>query len=872
MSPTPISILDRRRAAGGHRLRGARRPAPRPGRARPRSRLRRPRHGGPRLAPAAGGRRPTCAATCACRGRRPARPGSRHPRHRRAGAPNRPVPAARRPAGGVVATPPSACAIVLRRRPGSSARSSPACCRALDGEPVVYGFRVSGPRMATLDRLSRQSDPGLRLDLVVAPPTGPWPRAATVTFSHWLDDDTVEALATDPAAGGPFELYGPLRAVQQVRQAAYRASEAVRGAAAPGRRSRRARRRVVGPARLRDGGRGAVRHRPTMARPCRPLPSVCQRGHRTRLRRNRMDVRIGVTAHHEGDRGRAARPTPIRDEIKAQIDDALADDDKTLWLTDRHGRMSPSPSRASPTSSSAAPTRAPHRLRRRLTGAVGTIRPSDEPGRPPASTCSTAGCCSSPARAASARPPSPPRSACSRAAPGQAHAGVRGRRQGQPGRRLRDAAHSASGPARSSPGLFAHGDGHRGVAEGIPAAPAEAAAARPGRARWPARFDFVANAAPGVKEILTVGKLCWEVAARTTTTSWWSTPPPPATSSASSPPPQAINELVKVGLVRDQTGVDGRASSSNPALTGAVIVAAPEEMPVNETIELAGRLRTETSVDLAAVIVNKVLPELFGRGEEEIFERLREPEPGRARWRGRRRRRRRPCSTRRRAGGHPAPHPGRAPRPPARAELPPACRCSTCPYLFTRTHGVRATTRWPRPSARSWVTDGAQPAARAQADADATARRTLEQLLRRQGDRRSPAARAAWARRPPRRPPGAMAATHLGGKVLVLTVDPAKRLANALGLEQFGNVETRVPDELFTDAGVEPRGELWAAMLDTKQSWDDLVRTPRPRRRRPATPSWPTRSTRTSPASSSRATTTSPWSGSTRSTPRAATT
>ena len=69
----------------------------------------------------------------------------------------------------------------------------------------------------------------------------------------------------------------------------------------------------------------------------------------------------------------------------------------------------------------------------------------------------------------------------------------------------------------------------------------------------------------------------------------------------------------------------------------------------------------------------------------------------------------------------------------------------------------------------------------------------------------------------------AMAAVHLGGKVLVLTVDPAKRLANALGLEEFGNVERQVPLEAFAEAGVEPRGELWAAMLDTKQSWDNLV-------------------------------------------------
>jgi len=70
---------------------------------------------------------------------------------------------------------------------------------------------------------------------------------------------------------------------------------------------------------------------------------------------------------------------------------------------------------------------------------------------------------------------------------------------------------------------------------------------------------------------------------------------------------------------------------------------------------------------------------------------------------------------------------------------------------------------------------------------------------------------------------GAKAAAELGGKVLVVTVDPARRLANALGLESFGNVETQVPPAAFSAAGVECRGELWAAMLDTKRSWDDLV-------------------------------------------------
>jgi anion-transporting ArsA/GET3 family ATPase len=70
----------------------------------------------------------------------------------------------------------------------------------------------------------------------------------------------------------------------------------------------------------------------------------------------------------------------------------------------------------------------------------------------------------------------------------------------------------------------------------------------------------------------------------------------------------------------------------------------------------------------------------------------------------------------------------------------------------------------------------------------------------------------------------AMAAVSLGGKVLVLTVDPARRLADALGMEELGNTEVRVPPSAMLAAGVEPRGELWAAMLDAKQSWDELVR------------------------------------------------
>ena len=68
------------------------------------------------------------------------------------------------------------------------------------------------------------------------------------------------------------------------------------------------------------------------------------------------------------------------------------------------------------------------------------------------------------------------------------------------------------------------------------------------------------------------------------------------------------------------------------------------------------------------------------------------------------------------------------------------------------------------------------------------------------------------------------AAARLGGKVLVLTIDPARRLADALGLEAVGNVERRVPlDALRASAASSRAASCDAAMLDTKRSWDELV-------------------------------------------------
>jgi anion-transporting ArsA/GET3 family ATPase len=62
-----------------------------------------------------------------------------------------------------------------------------------------------------------------------------------------------------------------------------------------------------------------------------------------------------------------------------------------------------------------------------------------------------------------------------------------------------------------------------------------------------------------------------------------------------------------------------------------------------------------------------------------------------------------------------------------------------------------------------------------------------------------------------------------GLKVCVLTIDPAKRLADSLGLKELGNEARQVDPKLFAEQGVEIEGELWAMMLDAKATFDELV-------------------------------------------------
>lgn len=146
-------------------------------------------------------------------------------------------------------------------------------------------------------------------------------------------------------------------------------------------------------------------------------------------------------------------------------------------------------------------------------------------------------------------------------------------------------------------------------------------------------FDFVANAAPGVKEILVVGKVCWEVRESIEGRAPWDLVIVDAAATghvlAQLDAPRTIRDLVQAGPIRNQTEwmLD---LLSDPAVTALNVVTAPEEMPVNETIELVDRARRESPVPLGAVVVNRVLPEPFTTTDEAVFELLTTGAPLRA--------------------------------------------------------------------------------------------------------------------------------------------------------------------------------------------------------------------------------------------------
>ncbi len=69
----------------------------------------------------------------------------------------------------------------------------------------------------------------------------------------------------------------------------------------------------------------------------------------------------------------------------------------------------------------------------------------------------------------------------------------------------------------------------------------------------------------------------------------------------------------------------------------------------------------------------------------------------------------------------------------------------------------------------------------------------------------------------------AVKACQMGKKVVVLTIDPAKRLANSLGLKNLENEEKEIDLGEISKGSANPSGKLFALMLDTKRTFDKII-------------------------------------------------
>lgn len=133
-------------------------------------------------------------------------------------------------------------------------------------------------------------------------------------------------------------------------------------------------------------------------------------------------------------------------------------------------------------------------------------------------------------------------------------------------------------------------------------------------------LDFVASAAPGVQEILTIGKLAYEVKEDHYDIVIVDAPASGHVVGQLAAA-DAIRDLVQVGLVRQQT-TWMREILQDPVKTGAVIVTLAEEMPVAESIDLISRLRDQAQIEVAAVVANRLFEDPVSGGAQVLLEAI----------------------------------------------------------------------------------------------------------------------------------------------------------------------------------------------------------------------------------------------------------
>lgn len=139
-------------------------------------------------------------------------------------------------------------------------------------------------------------------------------------------------------------------------------------------------------------------------------------------------------------------------------------------------------------------------------------------------------------------------------------------------------------------------------------------------------FTYLAAAAPGLSELVTIGKI-WELAQLERVTRKAPNDlvivDAPATGHglALLRAPRTYADIAKVGPIRNHANTI-HSFVTDPANTAVLAVALAEEMPVNETVDLESRLREEMGMDLAGVLVNGVLPERFTASEAQAMQSL----------------------------------------------------------------------------------------------------------------------------------------------------------------------------------------------------------------------------------------------------------
>ena len=145
-------------------------------------------------------------------------------------------------------------------------------------------------------------------------------------------------------------------------------------------------------------------------------------------------------------------------------------------------------------------------------------------------------------------------------------------------------------------------------------------------------FGYFVAAAPGAKELITIAKVSelaspqrWDRSGRTYDLVVVDAPAS-GHGVAMLTTPRTFGEIARVGPIRRQA-FKVRDLLSDPEKTGYVAVALPEEMPVNETLELERRLPEAVGVDLEAIVVNGMWPERFTAADAEAMRAVADGQP-----------------------------------------------------------------------------------------------------------------------------------------------------------------------------------------------------------------------------------------------------